>query len=148
MLTRRKSRRYEMMAAEESSSQLVSHANNASQAFLLEHLVRAREALGLSLPEVADRLSADVSMIEDMETGDHEPNLSELRAYAWAVEAVIEYRVHACAGEPLSAFHARMRWSYGSEDVWESGAETSWTDSWEMPLQGEQVREIVQGKVR
>lgn len=109
-------------------SQLVSDANNGYQSHLLKQLHNARRSRGRTVEEVAKLLGTDAAVVEDIESGDYEPNLTELRQYAWAIEAVIEYRVHACAGVSLSQYRFALMTSALVEEVWAPGGEIPWSD--------------------
>lgn len=127
------------------ASQLVSDANNASQSRLFEQLVAARLAKGVSVDDVARLLHAETSIVEDIESGDYEPNLTELRQYAWAIEAVIDFRVHACAAEPLARFRSHMMAVSVSDEVWNSTTEVSWSDMSDYVANTPAIQQMVEG---
>ncbi|WP_405475703.1 helix-turn-helix domain-containing protein [Paenarthrobacter ilicis] len=127
-------------------SQLVSDANNNSQHRLLFDLVRAREARGRTVEEVAEILGTTLDTVEDIESGDYEPNLTELRHYAYAIEAVIEFRVHACAVADLSSAKTRFSEWLVSENLWVHTAMPFWEQrAWDTPALST-VLEIVQAE--
>lgn len=127
------------------ASQLVSDANNSFQASLFDQLHAARIARGATVEEVARLLHADTSIVEDIESGDYEPNLTELRQYAWAIEAVIEYRVHSCAADPLAKFKSHMMTVPRTEDLWTTSTEISWSDTIDYVMSTPAVQKMVEG---
>lgn len=71
----------------------IAEANLAAQDKLIKDLVQVRESVGVSVVEVARTLGTTVAMVQDIESGGYEMNLTELRYYAYAVGAVVEYKV-------------------------------------------------------
>ncbi|WP_157365102.1 helix-turn-helix domain-containing protein [Arthrobacter sp. QXT-31] len=126
------------------NTQLVSDANNSSQHKLLMDLAKARMMRGLTVQKVAELLGATTEIVEDIESGDYEPNLTELRQYAYAIEAVVEFRVHACAVESLSRISEKF-WRHGSvsDDLW---VHVSWSDAMTERSAASAVIEIVRAE--
>lgn len=128
------------------NSQLVSDANNNYQKKLLHDLVEARRLRGRTVEEVAQLLHATAEVIEDIESGDYEPNLTELRQYAYAIEAVVEFRVHACAAEALSTFRGLMSHRLLNDNLWVNAAASPWSDAIHDLTAASAVLEIVQAE--
>ncbi len=81
-------------AARSAAKDFTARLNRRYQEGLVDQLVEAREAVGKSIAEVAAYLGIEVDLVEEVEAGEYELNLTELRQWALAVEVVIEIRVH------------------------------------------------------
>lgn len=106
-------------------SNLISEANYSSQLRLLDQLRQARELCSMSTLEVAKKLHTTVEMVEDIESGDYELNLSELRQIAYAVDSFVEFRVHFNASSKISErliVHAATLTSR----IWRSDNKSPW----------------------
>lgn len=69
-------------------------AQNLSNQFdLMEKLSKVRVRRGVSEQDLADYLDVDVRIIERVETGEYELNLTELRFYAAGIGVVIRYEI-------------------------------------------------------
>jgi len=67
----------------------------ASDDQMLEDLVARRKALGLKQEDVAARMGIDKSGVSRIESGLRDLQLSTLRRYAMAIDAVVKHEVHA-----------------------------------------------------
>lgn len=114
---------------DESISQLVSEANYSYQLRLVEALKVARSESGRSLQEVADLLGAPQELVRDIESNDYEMNLSELRQFAFAVDSVIEFRVHAGAAAALTSVQRIIERSGGWDSLWQRHTSRSWSSA-------------------
>lgn len=109
--------------SDSSSAEVVSDLNNLAQMQLVSQLQAAREARKLTRSQVAECLGATEEMVEDIEMGHYELNLSELRHYAFAIDAVVDYRVRP----NFSAFLREIQvldfssiWQQGNSQKWRS----------------------------
>lgn len=75
------------------TSQAIADRNLHAQTGLLAALVAVRTGKGMTMEDVAAALGVEAAAIEAVEDGRVEMNLTELRAYAFAVGAVVEYDV-------------------------------------------------------
>lgn len=64
--------------------------NLANQKGLIRDLTQARHASGRSKQVVADLLGCEVEVIDLIENFEYDMTLSEIRVYAFAVDALIE----------------------------------------------------------
>lgn len=71
----------------------ISGKNLSNQQDLIDDLKRAREENGISLEQAAQMLGIEVSLLEAVEGFRVELSLTDLRQYAYACGAVIEYSV-------------------------------------------------------
>lgn len=60
---------------------------------LLDDLISARRAKGLTIPEIADRMGVSLLAIERIESGERDPHLSTLRRYALAIGVTYQHEV-------------------------------------------------------
>lgn len=67
----------------------------ASDEQMIADLVDRRIALGFTQQQVADRMGIDKSGVSRIESGVRDVQLSTLRRYAMAVDAVVAHQVHA-----------------------------------------------------
>jgi hypothetical protein len=67
--------------------------NKLTQAQLIADLQTARVEAGITTAEAAKTLGIPVEVFDDVEAGRIILNLSDIRGYAYAVGAVIEYSV-------------------------------------------------------
>ena len=67
--------------------------NLQSQDQLFHDLVNARKQSGKSVAQVAECLGVSVDVVRALEEGRVEITLADLRQYAYAVEALVSYRV-------------------------------------------------------
>lgn len=75
------------------TSQAIADRNVHAQTGLLAALIAVRTGKGMSVEDVAGILGVEPAAVEAVEDGSVEMNLAELRAYAYAVGAVVEYDV-------------------------------------------------------
>jgi len=68
-------------------------ANLLAQEALIKSLRDARVTAGLTVEEVAARLGVGVEIVQQVEAHEYDMSLTELRQYAYAVDAFIEYDV-------------------------------------------------------
>lgn len=71
----------------------ISGKNLSNQQDLINELKEARESNGISLEKAAEVLGIEVSLLEAVEGFRVELSMSDLRQYAYACGAVIEYSV-------------------------------------------------------
>lgn len=64
-----------------------------TQSQLIADLQAARVQAGITAQEAAKKIGIPAEVFDDVEAGRITLNLSEIRAYAYAVDAVIEYSV-------------------------------------------------------
>jgi transcriptional regulator with XRE-family HTH domain len=74
-------------------TQTIADRNVHAQTGLLEALKKVRTGKGITVEAVATLLGVEPSVIEAVEDGQKELNLTELRHYAYSVGAVVEYDV-------------------------------------------------------
>lgn len=74
-------------------AQSISDANHKNQKNLLDGLMLARRYRKLSTEDVARVLGVDTEIMADIDAGRWEFTLDELRDYAYACGAVIEYQI-------------------------------------------------------
>lgn len=80
-------------ARPESRRQSLAEDNLHNQDQLFQDLVHARQQSGKTVDEVAACLGISVDVVEALEDGRVELTLADLRQYAYAVEALVSYRV-------------------------------------------------------
>lgn len=107
--------------SDSSSAEVVSDLNNLAQMQLVSQLQAAREAKKLTRIQVAECLGATEEMVEDIEMGHYELNLSELRHYAFAIDAVVDYRVRP----NFSAFLREIQ-ALDFSSIWQRGNSQKW----------------------
>lgn len=76
----------------------LSWVNLNHQVKLINDLRQARIDAGISLEEAAEKLGITVSLLEAVEGNRVELSLTDLRQYAYACNAVIEYQVNTFEG--------------------------------------------------
>jgi DNA-binding XRE family transcriptional regulator len=74
-------------------TQSIADRNVHAQTGLLAALKEVRVGKGISVEAAAALLEVEPAAVEAIEDGRVELNLTELRAYAWSVGAVVEYDV-------------------------------------------------------
>ncbi|PSS43662.1 hypothetical protein C6401_11070 [Arthrobacter woluwensis] len=97
---------------------------------MLDELINAREAAGKSADDVAEYLGVTVDQVEEVESGQYELNLTELRQWALAVEAIVEIRVFNRALEKTPEIYQAI--VHERNAVWDRSLEPSPenTESW------------------
>lgn len=75
------------------TSKAIADRNLHAQTGLLAALTAVRTGNGMSVEVVAGILEVEPAVVESIEEGRLEMNLTELRQYAYAVGAVVEYDV-------------------------------------------------------
>lgn len=75
------------------TSQAIADRNLHAQTGLLAALIAVRTGRGMTVEDVAGLLDVEPVAVEAIEDGSVEMNLTELRAYAHSVGAVVEYDV-------------------------------------------------------
>lgn len=75
------------------TSQAIADRNVHAQTGLLASLKAVRTGKGMTVEAVAETLGVEPGVIEAVEDGRKELNLTELRHYAYSVGAVVEYDV-------------------------------------------------------
>ncbi|HEX9089078.1 MAG TPA: helix-turn-helix domain-containing protein [Arthrobacter sp.] len=75
------------------TSQAIADRNVHAQTGLLAALKAVRTGKGMTVEAVAETLGVEPGVIEAVEDGRKELNLTELRHYAYSVGAVVEYDV-------------------------------------------------------
>jgi transcriptional regulator with XRE-family HTH domain len=75
------------------TSQAIADRNVHAQTGLLAALTAVRTGKRMSVEDVAGILGVEPAVVESIEEGQLEMNLTELRQYAYAVGAVVEYEV-------------------------------------------------------
>jgi transcriptional regulator with XRE-family HTH domain len=75
------------------TSQAIADHNVHAQSGLLAALKAVRTGKGMSVEDVAGILGVEPDVVESIEDGQLEMNLTDLRQYAYSVGAVVEYDV-------------------------------------------------------
>jgi transcriptional regulator with XRE-family HTH domain len=75
------------------TSQAIADHNVHAQTGLLAALKAVRTGKGMTVEAVAGTLGVEPAVLESIEEGQLEMNLTDLRQYAYAVGAVVEYDV-------------------------------------------------------
>lgn len=76
-----------------SPEQVLADENLRAQEHLWETLLQALKESGRSVDDVASRLGIPADLVESISKGRVDVSLSDLREYAYAVDAFISYRV-------------------------------------------------------
>lgn len=98
--------------------QLVADINYSAIEDLLSSLLSTRLASGRSLTEVAATLDAPEEMVNDIETGNYELSLEELREYLYAIDAVASFKIVPNAREAIYSALVKASSISKAKDMW------------------------------